>query len=146
MAYWLCITTEDNWNVIKERNIWGVQEKHRNTIARVKPGDKCVIYVMSTKKDDEIIPPRIVAIYEVVSEVFRDSSRIFKPPLRDKSEVFPLRVRLKPVEIFEEPVEFKPLIPKLKFIKNKKRWTGHIQGKAMREIPEEDYELIVGGM
>jgi predicted RNA-binding protein len=35
------------------------------------------------------------------------------------------------------------LIPKLKFIKNKQKWTGHIQGKAMREIPEEDYNLIL---
>ena len=29
------------------------------------------------------------------------------------------------------------------YIKNKQRWTGHLMGKAMREIPEEDYELIM---
>jgi len=143
MAYWLCITTEENWKVIKQKNIWGVQEKHRNTIAKVKPGDKCLIYVMSTRKDDEIIPPRIMGVYEVTSEVFKDSSRIFKPPARNKNETFPLRVRLKPVKIFEKPIEFKPLIPKLKFITNKKKWIGHIQGKAMRKIPEEDYNLIL---
>jgi len=142
MAHWLCITTEENWKVIKQKNVWGVQEKHRNTIAKVKPGDKCLIYVMSTKKDDEIIPPRIMAAYEVISEVFTDRSRIFKPPARDRNETFPLRIRLKPVKIFEKPVDFKSLIPKLKFIKNKQKWTGHIQGKAMREIPEEDYYLI----
>lgn len=22
MAYWLCITTEENWKVIKEKNVW----------------------------------------------------------------------------------------------------------------------------
>ncbi|MBO8180196.1 MAG: EVE domain-containing protein [Archaeoglobus sp.] len=144
MAYWLCITNEDNWEVIKQKNIWGVQEKHRNTIAKVKPGDKCLIYVMSTKKDDEVIPPRIMAVYEVASEVFKDSSRIFKPPARNRNETFPLRIKLKPIKIFEKPIDFKSLIPKLKFIANKKKWTGHIQGKAMREIPEEDYRLIVG--
>jgi len=143
MRFWLCITTEENWKVIKEKNIWGVQEKHRNTIAKVKPGDKCLIYVMSTRKDDEIIPPRIMAVYEVTSEVFKDSSRIFKPPARNKNETFPLRIKLKSVKIFEKPIDFKSLIPKLKFITNKKRWTGHIQGKAMREIPEEDYNLIL---
>ena len=142
MTYWLCITTEENRKVIKEKNIWGVQEKHRNTISKVKPGDKCLIYVMSTVKDDELIPPRIMGIYEVTSEVFKDSSRIFKPPKRDKNETFPLRIKLKPVRIFEKPVDFKSLIPKLKFITNKKKWTGHIQGKAMREIPEEDFKLI----
>lgn len=143
MKFWLCITIEENWKVIREKNIWGVQEKHRNTIAKVKPGDKCLIYVMSTNKDDEIIPPRIMAVYEVVLEVFKDSSRIFKPPARNKSETFPLRIKLKPVKIFEKPVDFKSLIPKLKFITNKKKWTGHIQGKAMRAIPEEDYNLIL---
>lgn len=143
MSYWLCITTEENWKVIKQKNIWGVQEKHRNTIAKVKLGDKCLIYVMSTKKDDELIPSRIMAVYEVISEVFVDRSRIFKPPARDRNETFPLRIKLKPIKIFEKPVDFKSLIPELKFIKNKKKWTGHIQGKAMREIPEEDYNLIL---
>jgi len=143
MVCWLCITTEENWNVIKKKNVWGVQESHRNTIGRSKVGDKCLIYVMSTKKDDELIPPRIMGAYEVVSPVKVDRSRIFKPPERNKNEIFPLRIKLKPVKIFEKPVEFKQLIPKLKFIKNKQKWTGHIQGKAMREITEEDYNLII---
>lgn len=142
MACWLCITTEDNWNVVRQRNVWGVAERHANTIARVKPKDKCLMYVMTTKKNREIIPPRIVAAYEVASEVSRDTTRIFKSPPY-KNEIYPLRIKLKPIKIFSKPINFKPLIPKLKFIKNKQKWTGHIQGKAMREIPEEDYNLIL---
>ena len=95
------------------------------------------------KEGDELIPPRIMAAYEVTSEVFVDRSRIFKPPARNRNETFPLRIKLKPIKIFEKPVDFKSLIPELKFITNKKKWTGHIQGKAMREIPEEDYDLIL---
>jgi len=142
MVCWLCITTEENWKVIKQRNIWGVAERHSNTIAKVKPKDKCLIYVLSTKKNKEIIPPRIVAAYEVVSEVFRDSTRIFKSQ-PNKNESYPLRIRLKPIKIFSTPVDFKSLVPKLRFIKNKQKWVGHIQGKAMREIPEEDFKLIM---
>lgn len=56
------------------------------------------------------------------------------------NETYPLRVKVKPVKLGE--VDFKLLIPKLKFITNKKRWSGHLMGKAMREIPEEDYKLI----
>jgi len=82
MAYWLCITTEENWNVIKQKNVRGVQEKHKNTIAKVKPGDKCLIYVMSTKKDDGLIPPRMMAAYEVTSEVFVDRCANLKDALR----------------------------------------------------------------
>ncbi len=54
MAYWLCITNETNWKIIKERNVRGVLERHKNTIAKVKPGDKLVIYLKQEKVNDEI--------------------------------------------------------------------------------------------
>ena len=73
--------------------------------------------------------------------MFKDSTRIFKSP-PNKSETYPLRIRLKTIRIFSTLLDFKSLILKLKFIKNKQKWTGHLMGKAMREIPEEDYELI----
>jgi predicted RNA-binding protein len=63
--------------------------------------------------------------------------------LNSGDEVFPLRIKLKTIEVFDPPVEFKPLIPKLTFIKNKTQWSGHIRGQAMRTIPEEDYEFIM---
>ncbi|AAB91306.1 MULTISPECIES: EVE domain-containing protein [Archaeoglobus] len=143
MAYWLCITNEDNWRVIKEKNIWGVPERHKNTIAKVKKGDKLLIYIKQENVNGEVKPSRIVAVYETASEVYRDSSRIFKSPKGMGNETFPLRIKLKPVKIFDRPIEFKPLIPKLKFITNKRKWSGHLMGKAMREIPEEDYRLIL---
>ncbi|PNV78317.1 MAG: EVE domain-containing protein [Thermoproteota archaeon] len=143
MTCWLCITTEENWNIIKERNIWGVPERHKNTISKVKPGDYLLIYVKQKITEKEVREPRIVALYEAESEVFRDSSRIFKAPPGMGNETFPLRIKLRPVKIFEKPVEFKKLIPDLKFVRNKKKWTGHLMGKAMREIPEEDFRLIM---
>jgi predicted RNA-binding protein len=143
MTYWICITTEENWRVIKDKNVWGVAERHKNTISRVKPGDKLIIYVKQERSKDKVVEPRIVAVYEAVSEVFKDTSKIFKSPPGMKNEVFPFRIRLKPIKVFSTPVDFKSLIPKLRFITNKKKWTGHLMGKAMREIPEEDYNLIV---
>lgn len=59
-----------------------------------------------------------MAACEVISEVSVDRSRIFKPPARDRNETFPLRIKLKTIKIFEEPVDFKSLIPELKFITN----------------------------
>jgi predicted RNA-binding protein len=144
MAYWLCITNEANWKIIKEKNIWGVPERHKNTIAKVKPGDKLVIYLKQDKTNNEIREPRIVAVYEVVSEPFKDSTRIFSSKgMRSSGETFPWRVKIKPIKIFDKPIEFKPLISKLKFIKNKKKWSGHLMGKAMRKILEDDFKLIL---
>ena len=144
MAYWLCITTEENWKVIKDKNIWGVPARHENTIKKVNIGDKLVFYLKQEKVEDEVKEPRIAGIFEVVSEPFRDSTRIFSSKGMKTNEIFPWRVKIKPIKIFDKPLEFKPLIPKLKFIKNKKKWSGHIQGKAMIELPKEDFELIYG--
>jgi predicted RNA-binding protein len=137
MKYWLCVTNQENWEVIKEKNIWGVEERHRNTISKVRPGDKLLIYVMGTKKDNESLPPRIVAVYEAVSEMFTDYSRRFK------GKLYPLRIRLRPIAIFSKPLDFRELVPKLSFIKNKRVWAGHIRGKAMREIPKGDFETVL---
>ncbi len=51
-------------------------------------------------------------------------------------EVFPYRMKVRPVAVFPEPLEFNPLIEDLRFITNKKMWSGHLR-QAMREIPEE---------
>jgi predicted RNA-binding protein len=137
MKYWLCVTNQENWEVIKEKNIWGVEERHRNTISKVRPGDKLLVYVMGTKKENETLPPRIVAAYEAVSEMFTDSSRIFK------GKLYPLRIRLRPIAIFSKPLDFRGLVAKLSFIRNKRMWVGHIRGKAMREIPKGDFETVL---
>ena len=104
-----------------------------------------MIYVKQEKVGDETKPSRMVAVYEAISEVFKDSKRVFKSTPGMGNEVFSLRIKLKPIKIFDKPIEFKPLIPKLKFITNKRKWSGHLMGKAMREIPEEDYKLIIRG-
>lgn len=143
MAYWLCVTSEDNWNVIKDRLVWGVSEKFRKTIRRVKPGDKFVFYVVQTKKGNEIIPSRVVGVFEAVSEAYKESSKVFKSRIVGGKAIYPYRVKLKPIKIFDKPIEFKQLIPKLSFIMNKDKWTGYVR-LPMREIPEEDFQLITG--
>ena len=111
---------------------------------KVKEGDKLLIYLKQEKINDKVKPPRIVAVYEVTSEPFKDSTRIFSPKNKKTKEIFPWRIKIKPIKIFDKPIEFKPLISKLKVIMNKKKWSGHLMGRAMREIPEEDFRLIVG--
>ena len=92
---------------------------------------------------DTILPSAITAAYEITSKPFVDVSQVFiKPSTMQGEEVFTYRVKLKPVKIFKEPLDFKSLIPKLEFITNKKQWTGHLR-TAMRTIPEEDYEYIL---
>lgn len=148
MTYWFASSNRTNWEIIRKKNIWGIPKRNKSIIERVKPGDTILIYVAQQKKEategkgETILPSAVAGAFEVVSEGYEDATPLFVTPERMGDEVFPYRMKLKPIKIFREPVEFKPLIPKLSFITNKTMWTGHIR-VAMREIPEEDYQLFL---
>lgn len=143
MVRWLAISNRENSDVVLKKHIWGVPRRYINAISRVQPGDTILIYVGQKAVDKEVLPPAITGAFEVASKMYEDSSRIFTSPAKLGDEIFPLRIKLRSIKVFEPPVEFKPLIPDLKFITNKKMWSGHIRGQAMREIPEEDYQRIM---
>ena len=139
MEYWFCVTNEENWRNVKKFNVWGVSERWKERLLQVKSEDQLIFYVSQTKKNGEIVPPRIAGIFKAVSEPYTDKKKLFKPH-REK-EIYPYRTKIKPIKIAEKIVNFKELIPKLTFIKNKKMWTGSIR-TAMRTIPKEDFQLI----
>ena len=142
MTCWFASSNRDNWDIIRKKNVWGIPKRNRNIMERVQKGDVILIYIAQKKEGDTILPPAVAGAFEIVSEGYEDTKPLFITPERMGDEVFPYRFKLKTIKIFKEPVEFKPLIPDLQFIKNKKMWTGHIR-VAMREIPEEDYRLII---
>ena len=142
MRYWLCVTDKKNWEVMRKTKIWGVSKNRRHTIQKVKRGDKLVIYLKEERVGDELLPSRIVAICEAESEAFISHRKIFNPPRKKINEIFPYRIKIKPIKIFDKPIEFKPLIPKLKFIKDGRNWKAYVR-LCMREIPKEDFETIL---
>jgi predicted RNA-binding protein len=143
MAYWIYVTNSDNWAVTKKTNILGASARYKIAVSRVSKGDKCLVYVKGEEKASERIDPKIVAEYAIASTVFKDSKKIFVVPPKTPSETFGLRFRLKPVRVFEPPIQFKPLIQRLSFLPNKTRWTGPIRGRALVQIPESDYDYII---
>lgn len=144
MKRWLAISNRDNAAVVIKKNIWGIPKRSINQINGSKSGDTLLIYVGQKIIDkDTTLPPAIAGCFEIISKVYEDQSKIFISPPKLGNEIFPFRIKLKPIKIFDTPIEFKPLIPKLQFITNKTHWSGHIRGQAMRIIPEEDYQLIM---
>ena len=129
---WLCVTNEENWLVIIDREVWGVSDRYRRAMGEVCPDDTLVFYVK---------PKRIWGIFKATSKPFQSRKRVFRTKESDKHEVIPHRVELEPIILPIEPLGIERLIPKLGFIANKKYWTGHLR-RAMRKIPEDDYELI----
>jgi predicted RNA-binding protein len=149
MNHWLAISNKKNWEIIQSKNIWGGPKRNRNSINNVKMGDKITIYVSSIRKKNQIIPASIMGSFEVISNVFEDETPVFLSPKATRlktehnSEKFPYRIKLKPIKIFKEPLEFKPLVQKLTFIANKKYWMCSIRGLAIRNISEKDYNFIM---
>lgn len=144
MNYWIYITTSDNWKITKMQNLLGVPERNKNIIAKLQKGDRCLVYVKQERVAGEVVGAQIVADYEIASDVFRDPTRVFTTPrgLSEK-EMFGLRTRLKPITVFEKPIDFKPLVEKLEFIRNKKNYGTHFIGRALIPIGGNDYNLIV---
>ena len=134
--YWLCVTNGENWGVIRERDVWGVPKRSRGRIERVRRGDYLVFYV---------IPGRVCGVFRAVSEPFVSEEPIFSWVEFGRPEVFPYRVRVEPVILPVEPLEFRVVVPRLGFIGNKVRWSVYLRN-AMRPIPEEDYEVIVSSL
>jgi predicted RNA-binding protein len=131
--YWLCVTNEDNWNVIKKQKIWGVPEKRgKRQIEDVKLGDLLVFY---------IIPKRIGGIFKAISEPFESREKIFNWADFGREEIFPFRLKLEPVVVLEEPLPFDKLIRKLSFTKGLRRWSIVLR-RAMFKIPAKDFVTI----
>lgn len=146
MKYWLLISSRENWPIIQKMNLFGVSKKKMFNISKAQIGDKCLVYLKQDSIEKTILPPIVTGIYEINSKVFEDNTIIFKSPAFSLDERFPLRVKIKPIKIFDNPIEFKPLIPKLHFITNKQNWPAHLQGYPLREIPEIDFDLIVNSL
>ncbi len=142
MTHWLASSNRDNAKILEKKHIWGVPKRNKTLMHRVKPGDTILVYVRRELEGDTTLPSAITGAYEVVAEPYIDHSRLFTTPPHMGDEVFPYRMKVRPIKVFPEPLEFKPLIPDLKFITNKTMWSGHLR-QAMREIPAEDYQLIL---
>jgi predicted RNA-binding protein len=144
MSFWILLTSKENWDIINKKNIWGVSKRNIKTIERMKIGDKCLIYIRRQMIDKIVIDPKIVAEYQIVSEVYQDQTKIFKSPFRfGLNEIFPYRIKIKKINDFQTPIDFKSLVPSLSFIKNKTIWSSHLQGCPMKEISESDYDIIL---
>lgn len=145
MRTWLCILNRANFEVVKEKGIWGVSELHKSEILKTSPGDLCAFYLTAefsgTKRKESVIG----GIFEISSNPYEDGSDIF-PSKKNPGERYPFRVKLNKIIIFEPELPFKQIIPELSFIKNKDKYSGHLLGRAMRIIPEGDMKKIhLGG-
>lgn len=143
MNYWLFVTTAENWKIITEESIIGFPTRNRSAWSRLKQGDKCLIYIKRERGGEEFKESLVTGEYQAASATYVDNKRVFGRLETSPGEVYPLRVTLKRLGTVSEPVPFKPIVPKLSFIRNKRSWGSVLQGRSLINISEKDYRTIV---
>lgn len=139
--YFIITTSPENFEIDREKSgftVQGLKDKHKKTVQKWKPGDRIVYYINKIGK--------FGAISEITSGYYRDETKIWT----EDDELWPSRAKSKPILVLEkdEFLDVRRYIDKLTFIKEKfspEFWGLAFQG-SIREIPEEDYQLIESEM
>lgn len=127
--YWICSVNRQNFDKVMQHKVWGVAERFKGNLQRTEKGDYLLFYIIREQA--------IGGVFQVKKAFYRDSKAIFS------GGSYPYRVGIAPIILPKKSLQFSPeLRSRLQFITNKVKWAGHLR-RAMRTIPEEDYELIV---
>ncbi|HNU61734.1 MAG TPA: hypothetical protein PKL04_06010 [Methanofastidiosum sp.] len=127
--YWLMITDQENWLVIKEHEIYATNTK--KIFENLKIYDKIVMY---------LIPKQICGIF-VISDLYPKKITTFS------NKEYKYYFNISPEIIIEPPMKIRKrekseLIDKISIFKNALHWGGVIMGKSILTISKEDYLLI----
>ena len=151
VRYWCFVTSEDNWKVCKEHNVWGVDYRYYVTMKKfVKTGDLAVVYIHGGN---------FVAVVRVTSDMraeFKHIGWTKKERGVIKPYLFPYRVDIEIIKEGKINVSFttsnegekaiwKPsdnILDDIVFIADKSRtWNQYVQVSMIR-VAKEDYDTV----
>jgi predicted RNA-binding protein len=125
--YWLTITNEANWEIIKKNEIYGFNEGHKKFLDEIKVGDYLVMYVIRKK----------------FGGLFRVASKNITNGVKFKDGVYPYKIKLKTVFIPKYSLDVtNDIVDKISIFKNSIRWGTILFGRSIKRITKEDYEYI----
>ena len=133
--YWIVVASKNH--VLRGVSLGIAQAGHgkRSGLARMHAGDGIVYYSPQESYEGHEPIRSFTALGFIEDEVIYqvDESPDFKP--------FRRRARY----VATQDVKAEPLVPDLKFIRNKKAW-GYVMRFGLIEIPRDDFELIARKM
>lgn len=134
-GYWINTISADH--VLKGVEGGFTQANHGSpkNLTKLQNGDFILFYSPKTKLENGDSLQKFTAIGTIIDdEVYQVKMREDFHPFRRKVKFFKCN-----------PISIKPLIHKLSFINNKKRW-GFSFLRGMFQIPQRDFELIADEM
>ncbi|MEJ2252551.1 MAG: hypothetical protein P8Y97_23180 [Candidatus Lokiarchaeota archaeon] len=124
--YFIFIINPKAWEIIKKEELIGTYRK--DIYDKIRRKDKILIYVTEISEID--------ALYEVEDKIKLDKK---VPKLNS-----PYLLKISLIKYFEKKPDFKKIIQKLDFIKNKEKWYSHLAGvKGIKELSLKDFTAII---
>jgi hypothetical protein len=124
-TYWLDLFTGTTWQEFLDAGakVSGFRDRRWKTVQQMKAGDLLLCYLTGLS--------RFIGLLEVVSDPFRDESKIWQ------EESFPCRVRVKALttltpEIAVPVQELRDQLSIFSDLKSPNAWTGHFRGSPVR--------------
>lgn len=145
LNYWIFNVKDDKIDGVKKKGMeiyrqrmkdrfWGLKENVDNS-GRLVKGDHVVYYLAGMEG------PLLLGTAKLASEYFKlgkkEKKYLHGPFFQTK-----YGVKLEQINEWKTPQSIRPLIPELKFTKNKENWGAHLQGSVIK-IPDEDYYYII---
>jgi predicted RNA-binding protein len=128
-GYWIFVTNEKNWITIKEREIYGFNEKSKKDLDKLNIGDLIIFY---------IIGKHIGGAFEITS--LKEETNI-----KFKGQDYPYKIKLKKIIVPKESIDFTDkMVSQISIFKNAMRWGTILMGRATKEITKQDYEYFEG--
>lgn len=139
MQAWIVVGPTDNFEVLRKRkfNVCGFKSSRRKQSGEMQPGDRIVFYLTGVVQFGGIV--------EVTSTMFEDTSDIGLRGEEGKNELYPFRVKTKPVVIpdpgnYVEVREVTDLLDKTRKLGPKK--LGMAFRGNLHKISDGDYTQI----
>jgi len=121
------IIDKKNFKVVKDKNIIG--SNYKSKIDKINENDILTFYLKN--------PQCTISGIGKVASKYQDNTKIFEFGL------YSYRLKIKSLNIFEKPINFRDLLDKLSFIKNKSKWQLHLFGsRGLRELSKNDFDII----
>jgi HKD family nuclease/predicted RNA-binding protein len=124
---WLLVTSEENYFTCLGRRRWGDEKYER--ISQIKPGDLLIFYIKGVHK--------LGAVVMATTPVYRSAEATWADrqyPYRIDFDIW-----INPVA----PIDFKPLVPRVSFLRRKdEKWGTALQTSSLA-LPEPDAHLLM---
>lgn len=125
--YWLFVTNDENWKTIKNKSIYGFNDRGKKDLKKLSIKDVVIIYIKGKKMG---------GIFEIKSLKSNIKTRF-------KEGDYPYKIELKKIMIPNELLELTDnIINQISIFKGIRKWGTILMGRATKEINEKDYYYI----